>query len=62
MLDANSAVMTAKLDKGNSAVMTAELLTVDNEIDIFPLLARACWLVPFKNRACSATLSTFFVV
>lgn len=35
MLDANSAVMTAKLDKGNSAVMTAELLTVDNEIDIF---------------------------
>ena len=35
MLDANSAIMTAKLDKGNSAVMTAELLTVDNEIDIF---------------------------
>ena len=35
MLDVNSAVMTAKLDKGNSAVMTAELLTVDNEIDIF---------------------------
>ena len=35
MLDVNSAVMTGKLDKGNSAVMTAELLTVDNEIDIF---------------------------
>lgn len=35
MLDANSAVMTAELEKDNSAVTTAELLTTDNEIDIF---------------------------
>ena len=35
MLDANSAVMTAELEKDNSAVTTAELLTADNEIDIF---------------------------
>ena len=35
MLDANSAVMTAELEKDNSAVTTAELLTVDNETDIF---------------------------
>lgn len=35
MLDANSAVMTAELEKDNSAVATAELLTADNEIYIF---------------------------
>ena len=35
MLDANSAVMTAELEKDNSAVATVELLTTDNEIDIF---------------------------
>ena len=35
MLDANSAVMTAELEKDNSAVATVELLTADNEIDIF---------------------------
>ena len=31
----DSAVMTTKLEKDNSAVATAELLTTDNEIDIF---------------------------
>ena len=62
MFDANLAVMTAKLEKDNSAVATAELLTVDNKIDIFPLLARACGSCPSRIEPVTHTLSTFFVV
>ena len=61
MLDANLAVMTAKLEKDNSAVVTAELLTVDNKIDIFPMLARAIGSRPSRIELVAHTLSTFFV-
>ena len=40
MLDANSAVMTAELEKDNSVVATAELLTADNEIYIYFILCK----------------------
>ena len=62
MLDANSAVMTAELEKDNSAVVTAELLTVDNKIDIFPMLARAYGSRPSRIELVAHTLSIFFVV
>ena len=45
----------------NSAVMTAELLTADNEIDIFPILARAYGSYPSRIELVAHTLSTFFV-
>ena len=61
MLDANSAVMTAELEKDNSAVTTAELLTVDNKIDIFPMLARAYGSCLPRTELVAHTLSTFFV-
>ena len=61
MLDANSTVMTAELEKDNSAVVTAELLTVDNKIDIFPMLARAYGSCPSRIELVAHTLSTFFV-
>ena len=61
MLDANSAVMTTELEKDNSAVVTAELLTVDNKIDIFPMLARAYGSCPSRIELVDHALSTFFV-
>lgn len=45
----------------NSAVVTAELLTVDNKIDIFPMLARAIGSRPSRIELVAHTLSTFFV-
>ena len=53
--------MTAELEKYNSAVVTAELLTVDNKIDIFPMLARAYGSRPSRIELVAHTLSTFFV-
>ena len=59
MFDANSAVMTAKLEKDNSAVATAELLTVDNKIDIFPMLARAYGSCPSRIELVAQLLAHF---
>ena len=60
MLDANSAVMTAELEKDNSAVATAELLTVDNETDIFHTMQVAN-VAEFPNRYCSLSNSKSFL-
>ena len=45
----------------SSAVATAELLTVDNKIDIFSMLAQAYGSCPSRIELVAHTLSTFFV-